>query len=166
MFVRSSRADFKSFKAVHFAIDYKNKSNSDSFLIGCISLIGINPERKKASIGATWIGEEYWKRGIATECVQLLLNYAFLKLGLKEINAYVFPENKASIRMLEKNGMKRVRQFNKYYHVERRYRQLVEFLIYSKNCHYVYLRYPKRIILGLVRQLLTGFRMHVFSIRH
>jgi RimJ/RimL family protein N-acetyltransferase len=39
--------------------------------------------------------------------VRLIINYAFHSsdLGLREIIAYVFLENKASIRVLEKNGM-------------------------------------------------------------
>jgi len=38
-----------------------------------------------------------------------LRDYAFsAELGLKELSAYVFPENKASIRVLEKNRMKNI----------------------------------------------------------
>jgi [ribosomal protein S5]-alanine N-acetyltransferase len=160
-FIHSSLIDFKSFKAVHFAIDYKNKSDSHNLLVGCISLIGINQARKRASIGATWIGEEYWGKGIATECIQLLLKYAFSELRLKEVNSYVFPENKASIRMLENNGMKRIRRFNKYYQIEDRYRHLDEYLVYSNNCRYPYCRYSKRIIVGFIRRFLIGCRMNI-----
>jgi RimJ/RimL family protein N-acetyltransferase len=39
-------------------------------------------------------------RRITTECVRLVIDYAFsAELGLKELSANVFPENKASIRM-------------------------------------------------------------------
>jgi RimJ/RimL family protein N-acetyltransferase len=40
--------------------------------------------------------------------VGLIINYALhpFDLGLREVIAYAFPENKASIRVLEKNGMK------------------------------------------------------------
>jgi RimJ/RimL family protein N-acetyltransferase len=36
-------------------------------------------------------------------------------LGLKELFAYVFPENKASIRVLEKNRMKKIEEVNEYH---------------------------------------------------
>lgn len=161
-FIHTSKIDFESFKAVHFAIDYKNKPNSDNLLIGCISLIGINQAQRKASIGASWIGEEYWGKGIATECIQLLLKYAFSELRLKEVNSYVFLGNNASIRMLEKNGMKRIRRFHKYYPLEGRYRYLDEYLIYSKSYRYLYFRYSKRMIIGFIRRFLIGCRMRVF----
>jgi RimJ/RimL family protein N-acetyltransferase len=72
------------------------------FVVGCIGLKNIDLVSRKANLGY-WIGEQYWGRGIATECVALVIDYAFSSdLELKEISAYVFPENKASIRVLEK----------------------------------------------------------------
>jgi RimJ/RimL family protein N-acetyltransferase len=38
-------------------------------------------------------------------------------LGLKELFAYVFPENKASIRVLEKNRMKKIGEVNEYHKI-------------------------------------------------
>ena len=67
---------------------------------GAIGLKNIDLINKKANLGY-WIGEQYWGRGITTECVGLTIDYAFSpELGLKEISAYVFPENKASILWL------------------------------------------------------------------
>src|SRR5919202_6293870 len=84
--------------------------------VGSIGLKNIDLINKKADLGY-WIGEEYWDRGIATECVELIINYAFSSsdLGLREVIAYVFPENKASIRVLEKNGMKNKGKVIEYY---------------------------------------------------
>jgi RimJ/RimL family protein N-acetyltransferase len=48
--------------------------------------------------------------------VRLIIKYAFSSdLGLREVIAYVFPENKASIRVLEKNGMKKKGEVNEYH---------------------------------------------------
>jgi [ribosomal protein S5]-alanine N-acetyltransferase len=83
--------------------------------VGSIGLKNIDLINKKANLGY-WIGEEYWDRGIATECVGLIINYAFSSdLGLREVIAYVFPENKASIRVLEKNGMEKNGEVNEYH---------------------------------------------------
>jgi RimJ/RimL family protein N-acetyltransferase len=57
-----------------------------------IILQRIDLVNKKASLGY-WIGEEYWRKGIATAAVQLVISYAFSELGLQEDYAYVFPEN-------------------------------------------------------------------------
>jgi RimJ/RimL family protein N-acetyltransferase len=43
--------------------------------------------------------------------------------------AYVFPENKASIRVLEKNGMKKKGEVNEYHELSKRYRRSLQYII-------------------------------------
>ncbi len=52
---------------------------------------------------------DYWGKGFATELVQTALEYGFTKLGLNQVNAYARRENYASIRVLEKCGLKFLR---------------------------------------------------------
>ncbi|HZL23719.1 MAG TPA: GNAT family N-acetyltransferase [Nitrososphaeraceae archaeon] len=92
-FIKSSYDDFKSRKAIIFAIEYKNKFIL--LLVGTIGIKDIDYVNKKADIGY-WIGKQYQGKGIATECVKLVVNYAFDELKLEEISAYVFPENTMS----------------------------------------------------------------------
>jgi len=87
--------------------------------------------KKKANIGY-WIGKQYQGKGIATECVKLVVNYAFDVLKLKEISAYVFPNNNPSIRVLEKNGFVKTRKVNEYHPLSNRYRNSLIFLIKNK----------------------------------
>ena len=47
----------------------------------------------------------YWGRGYATELVRATLQYGFDILALEAIGAFVRPENRASVRVLEKCGM-------------------------------------------------------------
>ncbi|MGZ5472077.1 MAG: GNAT family N-acetyltransferase [Nitrososphaeraceae archaeon] len=68
---------------------------------------------KKANIGY-WIGKQYHGKGIATECIKLVVNYAFDLLDLEEILAYVFPDNNPSIRVLEKNGFVKTSEVNEF----------------------------------------------------
>jgi [ribosomal protein S5]-alanine N-acetyltransferase len=115
-FIKSSCDDFRLHKAITFAIDYKNNSQSIHLLVGTIGIKDIDYITKKANIGY-WIGKQYQGKGIATECVKLVVNYAFDVLELEEISAYVFPENKSSIRVLEKNGfVKTTAEINEYLH--------------------------------------------------
>lgn len=46
-----------------------------------------------------------WGRGLASELVPALLEYGFGTCGLKRLVATVRPENRASVRVLEKSGM-------------------------------------------------------------
>lgn len=59
--------------------------------------------RKNAEIGY-FVGEEYWGQGVATEAVRQLVDYMQKNFDLTRIYAEVFEYNKASMKVLEKNG--------------------------------------------------------------
>ncbi len=89
----------------------KNKPKSLTFAIeinqqvcGGISFDHI--EKHQAELGY-WLGENYWGKGVITEAAKLLTEFGFKKLGLARIYAYVYPSNKASMRVLQKNGFTR-----------------------------------------------------------
>jgi [ribosomal protein S5]-alanine N-acetyltransferase len=127
-FINSCHRDFESLKAVNFAIQYKNNFGDVNRLVGIVSLKNIDSDNKKANVGY-WIGEQYWGNGLATESVALVINYAFSVLGLEEISAYVYSENKASIRVLEKNGMTKKEEVNEYNQMSGRYKNTIKFAI-------------------------------------
>jgi [ribosomal protein S5]-alanine N-acetyltransferase len=127
-FINSSHRDFKSLKAVNFAIQYKNNLESVNRIVGIIGLKNIDYDKKNTNLGY-WIGEPYWGNGIATESVTLVINYAFSVLGLEEVYAYVYSENKASIRVLEKNGMTKKGEANEYNQMSDRYKNSFKFMI-------------------------------------
>lgn len=52
------------------------------------------------------VGPQQWNRGVATEAARAILHYGFEQLGFEEINASTDLENTASIRVLEKLGMR------------------------------------------------------------
>jgi len=54
------------------------------------------------------IQEEHWGKGVATEIAGSLIEFARNKLGAKRVIAFVNVDNQASIRVLEKAGMKNV----------------------------------------------------------
>ncbi len=76
----------------------------DDKLVGTISLeLGKDIYTGTAELGY-FIGEPFWGRGIATKAVELITHYGFEELNLRRIYAAVFAPNKASMRVLEKNG--------------------------------------------------------------
>lgn len=72
--------------------------------------IGIHPlddvYRRTAEIGY-WLAEPYWGRGIATAAVRALVPLAFERYDLARIQAGIFSNNPASMRVLEKCGFVR-----------------------------------------------------------
>lgn len=80
---------------------------NDNTFIGCCSLIPQNDVyRLNVEIGY-WIGEPYWGKGYATATVKTLLDYAFQKLDVHRVYAYIFEYNTASMRVLEKAGFEK-----------------------------------------------------------
>lgn len=79
------------------------EANND--IAGCIGLeLQEDISRLSAELGY-WIGEPYWKQGIATKAVAQMMEYtADAFPNLVRIFAKVFEHNKASMRVLEKNG--------------------------------------------------------------
>ena len=51
-------------------------------------------------------GKDYWGQGLGTETAHASLRFGFEELGLDRIIAIAVPENIASRRIMEKNGMK------------------------------------------------------------
>jgi RimJ/RimL family protein N-acetyltransferase len=60
-------------------------------------------ERVSAEIGY-WLGETHWGRGICTEALRAVTQYAIQQHGLTRVFALPFAHNVASCRVLEKAG--------------------------------------------------------------
>ncbi len=67
---------------------------------------GADVERYSAEIGY-WLGEPFWGRGLATEAVRLVSDYAFRTCNMLRLFALPFADNTQSIRVLEKVGYTR-----------------------------------------------------------
>jgi len=100
-FINKSHRNFRLKKELNFAIDLIENGH----LVGVISLQRIDNVNKSGQIGY-WIGKKYWNMGLATESINLLINFAFRVLRLHKVYANVLATNGASIRVLEKNGLK------------------------------------------------------------
>ena len=72
--------------------------------------IGIHPlddvYRQTAEIGY-WLAEPFWGKGIVTDAVRALVPVAFERTGAVRIQAGIFSNNPASMRVLEKCGFTR-----------------------------------------------------------
>lgn len=73
-------------------------------LIGHISLYAI----KRLPYSSAFVGyamdEHFTGKGIATEAVSLVVQFAFETLNLHRVEAFIAPENRSSIRVVEKIG--------------------------------------------------------------
>ena len=93
------KASFQSFTWVIEKTD-------DQKVIGTISITEMDYSGKIATIGYT-LSKVYQHKGYATEAVEGLIKYLFEDLFCERVQAKVMPENSASIRLLERVGMKK-----------------------------------------------------------
>lgn len=61
------------------------------------------------------LGKEYWHRGYATEAAQAVKSYAFETLGFPAVYSLIRDTNLPSIRVAERNGMKKAGEIMKHY---------------------------------------------------
>jgi len=79
------------------------EDNATGDIIGGMGLHRINYQNKNAETGY-WIGRKYWRQGLMTEAVKLVLKYAFKELKLMRIYAVCLHPNEASMGVLIKAG--------------------------------------------------------------
>ena len=96
-----------------FVIRFQN----DDTPLGDIGL-QISPEnREEADIGYTVVPAAQGK-GIASEALRAVCDYAFSQTSVKAINAYVLADNGGSVRVLEKAGFVRTQVLEKAYEID------------------------------------------------
>ncbi len=73
-------------------------------------LIGLNDVRLDEGTAELdyWIGFPFWGKGIATSAASLVIAYAFQNLGVRTLFSSGLTRNPASLRVLEKNGFKKI----------------------------------------------------------
>ena len=72
-------------------------------IIGTICLWNISIDKLEADIGFELL-PEYQSKGIMSEAVRLVLDFAFNKAGFKKIEGEVAPNNLRSIKLMKKFG--------------------------------------------------------------
>ena len=99
-FVRSLGAQAREGSALPFAIDYRGS------LVGQITVATIaRGSLQSASIGY-WVSEHVAGRGIAPTAVALAVDHCFGPVGLHRVEINVRPENRASLRVVAKLGLR------------------------------------------------------------
>ncbi len=87
----------------------RNKMENPSTRNFCIEIndiasggISLESEMPHKAIIGYWLAEDYWKKGIMSEAVKLISDYAISELNFDRLEAHVLEYNPASKRVLEK----------------------------------------------------------------
>lgn len=54
-----------------------------------------------------WLSEQHWGKGIMSEAVSMMVDYAFIQTHWLRLFACIYENNHASMRVLEKSGFKK-----------------------------------------------------------
>ena len=84
-------------------------------LIGTCTIYGWNRTHARAELGYA-LRKDRWGRGLATEAVRAVLDFAFGPMGLHRVGADTDPRNEASARLLERLGFQREGMQRETYH--------------------------------------------------
>lgn len=90
--------------------DYEKENNYnwvielDGTIIGNISVVEVNENNERASIGYC-IGYDYWNKGIMAECAKAVIDFLFAEVGFNRIEITHAVKNPASGRVAQKCGL-------------------------------------------------------------
>ena len=110
VFIHRMQKMYEEERFCYFAVDLLLETKE------FIGFIGLSKQTYKAdfnpSIDIGWrLHPKFWGKGFATEGAKACLYYAFYKLKIKEILSVAPKLNVPSIKVMEKLGMNRVKEF-------------------------------------------------------
>lgn len=100
-FIKLTQSARRKQSQYHFGMEDKESGR----IIGMIGLNEVNHYHQRAELGY-WLGRPFWGQEITAEAIRLMLRFCFGDLNLNRVTAFVFPDNNASRRVLEKVGFK------------------------------------------------------------
>lgn len=85
-----------------FAIALKGQQR----IVGVVE-VDLTDDNHSAELGLAF-SPDVWRRGLATEAAMAVINWAFTGIGVDEVVASALVENRASCRVLQKAGLRRI----------------------------------------------------------
>lgn len=80
--------------------------NAKKTVVGCVDLCNFDAHHRRAEV-CLLIDSQFLGKGYANQALQLLENYAFNFLHLKQMYAYVSVENEHCLQLFKKNGFQK-----------------------------------------------------------
>lgn len=100
-FVKKKRIQFRKRESLALAVTIPK----DGSLVGMVELMHFSPSNRVAELGY-WVAPGHRSQGYATETARAMCEVGFHALRLHRIEAGALARNRASIRVLEKAGLR------------------------------------------------------------
>lgn len=98
-YLENAHRDIYEVKQLRLTIE-----GSPSRPLGFIDLFDFDPRHRRAGLGIVILHEGDRNKGMGSEAIKLVSDYAFTALNLHQIYAHVLEDNAASIRLFQKLG--------------------------------------------------------------
>ena len=123
MMVRRLKREAREGRTLPWAVAYQGR------LVGQLTVGGIAWGSLRAGYIGYWIDREVAGRGIIPTGVAMACDYCFDVLRLHRIEVNIRPENAASLRVVEKLGLRREGDRPQYLHINGQWRDHVTFVV-------------------------------------
>ncbi len=98
-YLENAHRDIYEVKQMRLAI-----CRPDGGLVGLIDLFDFDPKHLRVGLGLVIMAEDDRKKGMGAEAVDLVTDFAFHSLNVRQVFAHVLEDNEASVRLFEKAG--------------------------------------------------------------
>lgn len=121
--VSQTKGDARKKTNFSWAIEYKKE------LVGLVTAGNINFGSSRSCYVGYWIGKNHAGKGIVPVAVALVLDFVFRELKLHRVEIAIRPENAASLRVVEKLGIKFEGLRRSYIHINGDWRDHQVFVV-------------------------------------
>ena len=125
MMVRRLRREAREGRTLPWVISYQGS------LVGQVTVGGIAWGSLRGGYIGYWIDRQVAGRGIVPLSVAMATDYCFDVLGMHRIEINIRPENAASLRVVEKLGLRHEGERAAYLHINGQWRDHVTYVVYA-----------------------------------
>jgi [ribosomal protein S5]-alanine N-acetyltransferase len=127
MMVRRLRREAREGRSLPWALTYQGS------LVGQVTVGGISWGSLRSAYIGYWIDREVAGRGIMPTAVALAIDHCFTSLHLHRIEINIRPENIASLRVVEKLGLRLEGERPAYLHIDGDWRDHRTFVVFADD---------------------------------
>ena len=117
------RAEARAGRCLPFAITL------DGVFVGQLTVAGITHGSASMAHLGYWIDQRVAGRGITPTAVALAIDHCFIGLGLHRVEIHIRPENSASLRVVEKLGLRYEGVRRAYLHIDGDWRDHMTYVV-------------------------------------